>query len=145
MAALALACSLLYAITAAQAAASAPASPLVDGAALAPPNADGVRQWIGKKTLLSWSPRAFHLAGFLTAAERAHMVALAAPRLQASYVLDPKTSKLVPSQARTSRGAWLSLGETDTVLGVERRLELLLDLPMVHQEATQVLAYGPGK
>lgn len=143
-----LAFALLLHLSTALASASAPplpVAPLVDGAALAPPNADGVRQWVGKKTLLSWSPRAFHLAAFLTATERAHMVALAAPQMRSSYVLDPKTSKLVPSQDRTSRGAWLPLGATDTVLGVERRLELLLDLPMVHQEATQVLAYGPGE
>jgi hypothetical protein len=148
-AAVALACCLLRhdqpALVAASAPPSLPVIPLVDGAALAPPNADGVRQWIGKKTVLSWSPRAFHLAAFLTATERAHFVSLAAPKMTSSYVLDPVSSQLVPSESRTSRGAWIDLGATDTVLGVERRLELLLDLPMVYQEATQVLAYGTGK
>ena len=113
---------------------------------LAPPNADSVRQWVGPKTLVSWaSPRAFHLAGFLSPAERAHLVAIAAPALAPSRVLDPATSAEVPSPARTSRGAWLPVAATPTLLGIERRLELLLDLPLTHQEATQVLAYdGPG-
>ncbi len=144
----------LAAAAAAAAAAAPPSAPLrpppppADPSpfpSLAPPNADGVRQWVGTKTLLSWSPRAFHLAGFLSPAERAHIVALASPRLSPSRVLDPATSAEVPSPDRTSRGAWLETGLTDTLLGIERRLELLLDLPLANQEATQVLAYdGPG-
>ena len=124
-----------------------PTPPLIDPAfpTLAPPNADGVRQWVGPKTLLSWSPRAFHLGGFLSHAERAHLVSTAAPALAASRVLDPATSAEVPSPDRTSRGAWLAVGATPTLLGIERRLELLLDLPLANQEATQILAYdGPG-
>lgn len=136
---------LLLSLAGLAAAAPEPAPTLSDSPTLLPPNADGVRQWVGRKTLLSWSPRAFHLSGFLSPAERAHIVSLASPRLAPSRVLDPSTSLEVPSPDRTSRGAWLETGLTETLLGIERRLELLLDLPVANQEATQVLAYdGPG-
>lgn len=83
-------------------------------------------------------------AGFATAEECAQVIELARPRLARSTVLDRSNGGSVPSDVRTSRGAYFTKDETPLLASLATRAAEKLGVPRDHLEPLQVIHYGPG-
>lgn len=99
-------------------------------------------EWRGRVTPVSWSPRAFVLEGFLTDEEADHLIALAAPKMANSTVVDNDTGESFASEVRTSTGTFLDPGQDAVVSRIERRIALVSSLPEANGEGLQVLVRG---
>ncbi|OOG49424.1 2OG-Fe(II) oxygenase [Rhodanobacter sp. C01] len=84
------------------------------------------------------------LEGLLTEQECAELIELARPRLQRALVVDP-SGKFQEDQRRTSAGMFFNLHELPLIRQIEQRLATLLDIPVNHGEALQILHYLPGQ
>jgi prolyl 4-hydroxylase len=76
--------------------------------------------------------------------ECAQLIALARPRLTASTIVDPGSGKDTVSMARTSEGMFFRLEENALVARIDRRVSMLMGLPLENGEGLQVLRYPPG-
>lgn len=84
------------------------------------------------------------LEGILSDAECAELIELAKPRLQRALVVDTQ-GNYQADQRRTSAGMFFQLHELPLVRVIEQRLADLLEVPVNHGEALQVLHYEPGQ
>ncbi|KAJ4803419.1 2-oxoglutarate (2OG) and Fe(II)-dependent oxygenase superfamily protein [Rhynchospora pubera] len=95
--------------------------------------------------LLSWEPRAFIYHNFLSKEECDHLIKLAAPHLQKSQVVDPRTGKNTFSRFRTSSGMFLRRGQDKIIRTIEERIADVTFIPVEHGEDLQVLHYEVGQ
>ena len=72
------------------------------------------------------------------------MIELARPRLERSTTVEPDTGGDMVHPDRTSSGMAFARGENALCARIEARIARLLDWPVDHGEALQVLNYGPG-
>ncbi|EFJ45289.1 prolyl 4-hydroxylase, partial [Volvox carteri f. nagariensis] len=89
-------------------------------------------------------PRAYLFHNFLTKAERAHMVRLAAPKLKRSTVVGNDGEGVV-DEIRTSYGMFIRRLADPVITRIEKRISLWTHLPIEHQEDIQVLRYAHGQ
>ncbi|PNH11495.1 Prolyl 4-hydroxylase subunit alpha-1 [Tetrabaena socialis] len=89
-------------------------------------------------------PRSYVFHNFLTMAERAHLVRLAAPKLKRSLVVGSKGEGVVDS-IRTSYGMFVRRLADPVVERIEKRIALWTHLPIEHQEDIQILRYQQGQ
>lgn len=92
------------------------------------------------------APRIGAIPGFLTGAECAYLVERAAPRLQPSQVVDPRTGRLIHDPVRTARAAAFPFVLEDPVLhAINRRIAAASGTDWAQGEPAQVLCYRPGE
>ncbi|PNW86388.1 hypothetical protein CHLRE_02g084450v5 [Chlamydomonas reinhardtii] len=89
-------------------------------------------------------PRAYYFHNFLTKAERAHLVRVAAPKLKRSTVVGGKGEGVV-DDIRTSYGMFIRRLSDPVVTRIEKRISLWTHLPVEHQEDIQILRYAHGQ
>jgi prolyl 4-hydroxylase len=80
----------------------------------------------------------------LSAAECAELLALAAPRLTPSTIVDPASGQDMTAASRSSDGMFFRLEENPLVARIDRRVSQLMNLPLENGEGLQVLRYRPG-
>jgi len=92
------------------------------------------------------SPHITALPALLTPDECRYLVELAAPRLQASQVVDPRSGELIHDPVRTARSAAFPLVLEDPVLhAINRRIAAASGTAWEQGEPAQVLCYRPGE
>jgi prolyl 4-hydroxylase len=92
------------------------------------------------------SPRVAYFPAFLTADECAYVIELAAPRLQASLVVDPRSGRMIRDPVRTARAAAFPFVLEDPVLhAINRRIAAATGSAWTQGEPAQVLCYRPGE
>ncbi len=84
------------------------------------------------------------LGNVLDADECRTLIEMARPRLKPSTLVDLATGQDVVSDKRTSWGMFFRLAENDFIARLDRRLSLLMNLPLEHGEGLQVLHYPTG-
>ena len=84
------------------------------------------------------------LGNVLDADECRALIEMARPRLKPSTLVDPMTGQDVVSDKRTSWGMFFRLEENDFIARLDRRLSLLMNLPLHNGEGLQVLHYPTG-
>ncbi len=84
-------------------------------------------------------PRAYYFHNFLTKAERAHIIKLAAPKIRRSTVVGQNGEGVV-DDIRTSYGMFIRRLEDPVITRIEKRISLWTHLPVDHQEDIQVRA-----
>ena len=89
-------------------------------------------------------PRIAVLGNVLSAEECAAAIALGAPRLAPSTVVDPNSGADLAAAHRSSDGMFFDLCENTLIAGIDRRVSELMGLPLVHGEGLQLLRYRPG-
>ena len=89
-------------------------------------------------------PRVVVLGGLLSDEECDAMIELARPRLERSMTVEPESGGDMVHPDRTSFGMGFARGENALCARIEARIARLLDWPVDHGEALQVLKYGPG-
>lgn len=72
------------------------------------------------------------------------LIELARPRLKRALTVDASGKQQI-DDARTSSGMFFHIAETPLVQTIEHRIAKLLDLPVAHGEALQILNYKPGQ
>lgn len=72
------------------------------------------------------------------------LIEMARPRLRPSTLVDPKTGHDRVSGKRTSWGMFFRLEENAFIARIDRRLSLLMHLPLENGEGLQVLHYPTG-
>lgn len=96
--------------------------------------------------LLSSAPRVAALPALLSPDECRYLAELAAPRLQPSTVVDPRSGRLIHDPVRTARAAAFPLVLEDPVLhAINRRIAAATGTDWAHGEPAQVLCYRPGE
>ena len=120
----------------------APAAPPV--ARLAP----GTRLPAGDREIVvhmrTGDPVCASLGDVLDADECRTLIEMARPRLKPSTLVDPMSGRDVVSDKRMSWGMFFRLEENDFVARLDRRLSLLMNLPLENGEGLQVLHYPTG-
>jgi prolyl 4-hydroxylase len=84
------------------------------------------------------------LGNVLDAGECRTLIEMARPRLAPSTLVDPTTGRDIVSDRRTSLGMFFRLAENDFIARLDRRLSLLMNLPLENGEGLQVLHYPTG-
>jgi len=84
------------------------------------------------------------LGNVLDADECRTLIEMARPRLEPSTLVDLKTGQDVVSDKRASWGMFFRLAENDFIARIDRRLSLLMNLPLENGEGLQVLHYPNG-
>lgn len=91
-------------------------------------------------------PRIAVIENFLPPAFCDWIIGRAMPALEAAKVYDPLQGGKRPGERRTNTGTGFGLVDSDLVLqAVNARIAAAIDLPLVQQEATNVLHYEPGQ
>lgn len=72
------------------------------------------------------------------------LIELARPRLNRALTVDTSGEQQI-DDARTSSGMFFRIGETALIQTIEQRIADLVDLPVEHGEALQVLNYQPDQ
>ncbi len=90
------------------------------------------------------SPELRVLHNMLDASECDALIEQARPRLDRSQTVDTQGNKQY-DVARTSSGMFFNVGETALIREIDARLAALVDMPVSHGEALQVLHYLPGQ
>lgn len=89
-------------------------------------------------------PRVVLFGGLLSDAECEALIEAGRARLKRSTTLNEDTGVDEANVARTSESAYFFRAETPLIAALEARIARLLDWPVDHGEALQVLRYGPG-
>ena len=84
------------------------------------------------------------LGNVLDADECRTLIEMARPRLEPSTLVDLATGRDVVSDKRTSWGMFFRLEENAFIARLDRRLSLLMNLPLENGEGLQVLHYPDG-
>ena len=84
------------------------------------------------------------LGNVVDADECRSIIDMARPRLQPSTLVDPMSGRDVVSDKRASWGMFFRLEENDLVARLDRRLSVLMNLPLENGEGLQVLYYPTG-
>lgn len=90
-------------------------------------------------------PRVVLFGGLLSDEECDELVALSRAHVTPSNVIDMDAGGEKPHEARTSSGAALLRGGTPLISSIEQRIEALLNWPVDHGEALQILRYEVGQ
>ncbi len=117
-----------------------------DGLRTRPPEAPGM-EVDGRRITVSSSlhaPIVRVLHGVLDADECDALIELARPRLERALTVDASGRQQVDA-ARTSSGMFFDIAETPLIQAIEHRIAKLVDLPVAHGEALQILHYQPGQ
>jgi prolyl 4-hydroxylase len=80
----------------------------------------------------------------LDADECRTLIDLARPRLERSTLVNPATGRDAVSDKRSSWGMFFRLEENDFIARIDRRVSLLMNLPLENGEGLQVLHYPCG-
>ena len=96
-------------------------------------------------TFLSWHPRVILAQGFLSEEECAHVIDVAAKRMERSSVVSNGDGSSVVDSIRTSSGTFITHNEDKVVDRIMERISQFTMLPLENQEALQVLHYGTGE
>lgn len=72
------------------------------------------------------------------------LIEQARPRLERALTVDSSGTQTI-DDARTSSGMFFHIAETPLVQSIEHRIAKLLQLPVEHGEALQILHYQPGQ
>jgi len=95
---------------------------------------------------LSVSPKVAVARALFTPDECAHVMALSAPKLVPSVVVDPATRREIPHPIRTSEGTVLGPIQQDLVIhALDRRLAMVTSSRAEQGEPLTVLRYAPGQ
>eukprot|EP00798_Chlamydomonas_sp_ICE-L_P022227 gene22227-29292_t len=89
-------------------------------------------------------PQVYYFHNFLTEEERSHIIRLAAPMMRRSTVVGEKGDSVV-DEIRTSHGMFIRRMADPIIERVEKRIALMSQQPLVHQEDIQVLRYTKGQ
>ena len=84
------------------------------------------------------------LGNVLDADECRTLIEMARPRLEPSTLVDLTTGHDIVSDKRTSWGMFFRLEENEFIARLDRRLSLLMNLPLENGEGLQVLHYPNG-
>jgi len=84
------------------------------------------------------------LGNVLDAAECQAVIEMARARLKPSTLVDPMSGRDIVSEQRTSWGMFFRLQENELIARLDRRLSVLMNLPLEHGEGLQVLHYPTG-
>lgn len=84
------------------------------------------------------------LGNVLSPDECAAVIALGAPRLAPSTVVDPASGADLAAPHRSSDGMFFTLCENDAIARIDRRVSALMGWPLAHGEGLQLLRYRPG-
>jgi prolyl 4-hydroxylase len=84
------------------------------------------------------------LDGLLSADECEALMALAAPRLRPSTVVDPASGHDVVASYRSSFGMFFRPAENDLIARLDRRFSEVMNLPLDNGEGIQILRYETG-
>lgn len=95
--------------------------------------------------LLCERPRLMVLHGFLSELECEHLIERARPKIAPSTTVDPDTGEHIVVEARSSTSTHFTIGETDIIQTIERRISEAVHLPVENGEGLQVLNYGIGQ
>jgi len=90
-------------------------------------------------------PRVVLFGGLLSDDECDELIALSRAHVTPSNVVDLEGGGEKPHDARTSSGAALTRGGTPLITRIERRIAALLNWPVDHGEALQILRYEVGQ
>lgn len=91
-------------------------------------------------------PRVAIARALFTADECAHIVALSAPKMMPSVVVDPATRRQIPHPIRTSEGTVLGPIQQDLVIhALDRRIAVASGTRVEQGEPLTVLRYAPGQ
>ncbi|GIL88965.1 hypothetical protein Vretimale_16243 [Volvox reticuliferus] len=93
---------------------------------------------------VAWKPRVFIYHNFITDLEAKHLIELAAPQMKRSTVVGAG-GQSVEDNYRTSYGTFLKRYQDEIVGRIENRVAAWTQVPVVHQEDTQILRYGLGQ
>ncbi len=92
------------------------------------------------------APRVATIAGFASPAVCAWIMERARPQLEAARVKNPEAGGARVDAIRTNTGMGFSVLHTDLVIQlVHARIAAAIDLPVAHQEPTNILHYTPGQ
>ena len=106
----------------------------------------GVPAPVGPPQVDHAAPLVARLPAFLTAAECDYLVARAAPLMQPSVIVDPRSGQQIPNPIRTSDGAAFPLLDEDPAIhAINRRIATASETDVRCGEPLQVLRYGPGQ
>ena len=95
---------------------------------------------------LSVSPKVAVARALFTPEECAHIMALSAPKLVPSVVVDPTTRREIPHPIRTSEGTVLGPIQQDLVIHMlDRRIAAVTSSRVEQGEPLTVLRYAPGQ
>jgi prolyl 4-hydroxylase len=89
-------------------------------------------------------PVAAALGNVLDDDECRTLIEMARPRLEPSTLVDLMTGQDIVSDKRASWGMFFRLAENDFIARLDRRLSLLMNLPLENGEGLQVLHYPTG-
>ncbi len=123
---------------------------LADDATSAPVSrlAAGTRLAAGDREIVvhmrTGDPVCASLGNVLDADECRQLIEMARPRLKPSTLVDPMTGQNIVSDQRMSWGMFFRLEENDFIARLDRRLSLLMNLPLENGEGLQVLHYPTG-
>ena len=92
----------------------------------------------------SGDPVVATLGNVMDAEECQALIEMARPRLARSTLVDPTSGHDVVSDQRASRGMFFRLEENAFIARIDRRLSLLMNLPLENGEGLQVLHYPEG-
>ena len=84
------------------------------------------------------------LGNVLDADECRTLIEMARPRLAPSTLVDPATGQDIVSDKRTSWGMFFRREENEFIARLDRRLSLVMNLPLDNGEGLQVLHYPTG-
>jgi len=96
-------------------------------------------------TLAMLSPDMAFYEDFLTEAECALLLWVAADKLQQSRVMDNATGTYKTSSARTSSGTYFKVGENEIVARIEQKISAATGYPVENGEGLQILRYEVGQ
>jgi prolyl 4-hydroxylase len=116
---------------------------IVEAMALGP-NGEPLRPFASET--LSGDPEVRRFPALFTPGECAYLIAVAAPGLQPSFVVDPYSGKQVPNPIRTSSGVGFPfISENPAIHALNRRLAAASGSDVRAGEPLQVLRYEPGE
>lgn len=90
------------------------------------------------------SPALRVLGNVLSSEECAALIEEAKPRLQRAKTVDSSGKQQIDAR-RTSEGMFFGIGESPLVKRIEKRIAILLGIPIDHGEGLQILHYLPGQ
>ncbi len=99
-----------------------------------------------RSEVLSETPEVRRFPGLFTSAECKYLIETAAPLLQPSVVVDPRTGQQVPNPVRTSSAAGFPFtDENPAIHALNRRLAAASGTDVRSGEPLQILRYAPGE
>lgn len=89
---------------------------------------------------LSYDPKIYTIANFLTKVECDHFVKISKGKLNRAFVSGQKEGYI--SQGRTGQNYWLNHNTDSITLGVAKKISQIVNIPLENAEAFQIIYYG---